>query len=627
MLKLNEIYNEDCLVGMKKIDDNSIDAIITDPPYGISFMNRKWDYEVPSIEIWKECLRVLKPGAHLLAFAGTRTQHRMAVNIEDTGFEIRDIIAWIYGSGFPKSLSIGKAVNSLETKEWSNIGKALDNLEISAIIEVWKRNSNNVKIVETQSEKNQIEIGICMPKSGFAQVNVVGNGNQESSSLLVSFAEQNLNEAQAINTKINTALLSVEAEIRQLQNNVKSVEQQSQNQNHKSWLIFTAECDVKEWLNENTEVNHKVDEALKTLRGNKKYSSEEITNVLCVVLTDILKLTILNQSKTFQNLDTIQKMEGVSVTNVIITEYITENLISNTVAILKSKAVDMLQGNEREIIEIKQHAKKDFKDNLYAQDPSNRNNEKVFGYGEEVLTKGTSEWEGWGTALKPAMELISLCRKPISEKTIAENVLKWGTGGLNIDECRIPLSNNDKEMYINKYFDKNGIAYKQNVKSNFYGQVKEGTLVSNFKGRFPANVIHDGSDEVLAGFPDTTSGKLLTHHKRNNSKSWFTGDEIKGSYGDSGSAARFFYCAKASKAERGEDNNHPTVKPLALCQYLLKLISKENYIVLDPFLGSGTVAVACLQNNRNYIGFEIDEAYFTIAEKRIKDAKMQLKLF
>lgn len=289
----------------------------------------------------------------------------------------------------------------------------------------------------------------------------------------------------------------------------------------------------------------------------------------------------------------------------------------------------MLQGNEREIIEIKQHAKKDFKDNLYAQDPSNRNNEKVFGYGEEVLTKGTSEWEGWGTALKPAMELISLCRKPISEKTIAENVLKWGTGGLNIDECRIPLSNNDKEMYINKYFDKNGIAYKQNVKSNFYGQVKEGTLVSNFKGRFPANVIHDGSDEVLAGFPDTKSGSSGKGSSTKVGGMFGSGNPVTSEFrpADSGSAARFFYCAKASKAERGEDNNHPTVKPLALCQYLLKLISKENYIVLDPFLGSGTVAVACLQNNRNYIGFEIDEAYFTIAEKRIKDAKMQLKLF
>ena len=97
-----ELFNEDCLKAMRKMPDNSVDSIVTDPPYGLSFMGKKWDYDVPSEEIWRECLRVLKPGGHLLAFAGTRTQHRMAVRIEDAGFEIRDMIAWVYGSGFPK---------------------------------------------------------------------------------------------------------------------------------------------------------------------------------------------------------------------------------------------------------------------------------------------------------------------------------------------------------------------------------------------------------------------------------------------------------------------------------------------------------------------------------------------
>ncbi len=95
----------DCLEVLQSMEDNSIDSIVTDPPYGLSFMGRKWDYAVPSVDIWAECLRVLKPGGHLLAFAGTRTQHRMAVNIEDAGFDIRDMIAWVYGSGFPKGKS------------------------------------------------------------------------------------------------------------------------------------------------------------------------------------------------------------------------------------------------------------------------------------------------------------------------------------------------------------------------------------------------------------------------------------------------------------------------------------------------------------------------------------------
>lgn len=105
-----ELHLGDCLEAMRAMADNSVDSIVTDPPYGLSFMGKRWDYDVPSVEIWSECLRVLKPGGHLLAFAGTRTQHRMAVRIEDAGFEIRDMIAWVYGSGFPKSRNVGKDV-------------------------------------------------------------------------------------------------------------------------------------------------------------------------------------------------------------------------------------------------------------------------------------------------------------------------------------------------------------------------------------------------------------------------------------------------------------------------------------------------------------------------------------
>jgi len=117
---VNQLLLGDCLAVLKEMEDNSVDSIVTDPPYGLSFMGKKWDYDVPSVEIWAECLRVLKPGGHLLSFAGTRTQHRMAVNIEDAGFEIRDMIAWVYGSGFPKSHNVGKKV-----KGWDGFGTAL----------------------------------------------------------------------------------------------------------------------------------------------------------------------------------------------------------------------------------------------------------------------------------------------------------------------------------------------------------------------------------------------------------------------------------------------------------------------------------------------------------------------
>jgi site-specific DNA-methyltransferase (adenine-specific) len=122
------LHNGNCLDVLKTMEENSVDSIVTDPPYGINFMGKKWDYDVPSVEIWQECLRVLKPGGYLLAFSGTRTQHRMAVRIEDAGFEIRDMIAWVYGSGFPKSHNVSKAIDKTakdDSKKWEGWGTAL----------------------------------------------------------------------------------------------------------------------------------------------------------------------------------------------------------------------------------------------------------------------------------------------------------------------------------------------------------------------------------------------------------------------------------------------------------------------------------------------------------------------
>ena len=111
------IWHGDRLEVLKTFTDNSIDSVVTDQPYGLAFMGKKWDYDVPAVELWHEVLRVLKPGAHALIACGTRTQHRMAVNIEDAGFEIRDVVSWVYGSGFPKSLNIGKAIDKIQGNE------------------------------------------------------------------------------------------------------------------------------------------------------------------------------------------------------------------------------------------------------------------------------------------------------------------------------------------------------------------------------------------------------------------------------------------------------------------------------------------------------------------------------
>jgi site-specific DNA-methyltransferase (adenine-specific) len=118
-----EIHNSECLAHMRTMEDNSVDAIVTDPPYGMNFMGKKWDYDVPSVEIWQECLRVLKPGGHMLTFAGTRTYHRMVVRIEDAGFEVRDMIAWVFASGMPKSLDVSKAIDKVAGVEREIVGK------------------------------------------------------------------------------------------------------------------------------------------------------------------------------------------------------------------------------------------------------------------------------------------------------------------------------------------------------------------------------------------------------------------------------------------------------------------------------------------------------------------------
>jgi len=378
------LLNGDCLVKLQELDDNSVDSIVTDPPYGIDFMGKKWDYDVPSVEIWEQCVRVLKPGGYLLAFAGTRTQHRMAVRIEDAGFEIRDMIAWVYGSGFPKS---------------HNISKALD----------------------------------------------------------------------------------------------------------------------------------KVD-----------------------------------------------------------------------------------------------------------------------------ATDDAKKWDGWGTALKPALEPITVARKPLEEKTVAANVLKYGTGAINIDESRIgtepPAPRNAPKKKMNG--------------GKFHSGAEAETEMSHYnptQGRFPANLIHDGSPEVVSQFPNTkaggsVSGKEPSHTGDENANCYGEYNRVAwDSYNDTGSVARFFYCAKTSKkdrndgldafqakatassefrpnhaekAEQGEDgnpygrwtpekNNHPTVKPTDLMRYLVTMVTPKGGTTLDPFMGSGSTGRGAKLGGFNFIGIELDPDYFEIAKARI----------
>jgi len=407
-----------CLELLAEMPDNSVDSIVTDPPYELGFMGKSWDNSgiAYNVELWSQALRVLKPGGHLLAFGGSRTYHRLASAVEDAGFEIRDQIMWLYGSGFPKSLDVSKAIDKAAGAERSRV---------------------------------PFDGGIASGHGNY------GGGNS-------------------------------------------------------------------------VPVKH----------GTKQENSP--------------------------------------------------------------------------------------------------------------ATLEAQQWQGWGTALKPAHEPIVVARKPLIG-TVATNVLTYGTGALNIDGSRV-----GSEETITRGRSAGG-TYELGLNNPQFIQINA--------GRWPANVIHDGSEEVLERFPMTGGGKYKepTARVRNNGVGLGSDDERDGlsnapdNYGDSGSAARFFYCAKASKSERNaglgelpkqeqqgsykfrtdgsldgketepKANIHPTVKPIALMRYLVKLVTPPNGTVLDPFLGSGTTAVAAILEGFNWMGCEMTEDYWPIIEARVAWAEAQPK--
>ncbi len=532
-----ELHCGDCLGVMKDMADNSVDAIVCDPPYGLSFMGKKWDYEVPKIEVWVECLRVLKPGGHLLSFAGTRTQHRMCCNIEDAGFGIRDMIVWVYGSGLPKSLDISKAI---DRKRY----------DMPQILQVTTWINKEVKRAGITYAKILQAFGF---NKGSGQV-----GHWTAITMQSQPAVPTLEQVPMLLALLGLTVNELPADMRQLL-----------------------------WYHNGR----------KRQPGEAWFSREVIG----------------------------EKASGLS------------SGTGNTVGRFTDNR------NERGMVDI-----------------------------TALATDAAKQWDGWGTGLKPAFEPITLARKPISEPTIAANVLKWGTGGINIDGCRVETD--DKldggatggSVSASEGWDRpwrhNTDAVKEKIERDKKQVIKSETL-----GRFPANLIHDGSDEVAGLFPDSKSGAIKQGTKQGfgDSNVYGTSD---GHYSErlasAGSAARFFYCAKASKSDRddglegmetstagemtggrkegsaglnsprsgagrttGGKNHHPTVKPTSLMQYLCRLVTPPDGTVLDPFMGSGSTGRGAVKEGFSFIGIEIDPEYFEIAKKRIEATKSEFALF
>lgn len=424
----------DCLEVLRTLPDGCVDSVVTDPPYGLTggeastrgFMGKAWDGS--GIEyntaMWQEVLRVLKPGGHLLAFAGTRTYHRIATAIEDAGFEVRDMVQWIYGSGFPKS---------------HNISKAIDR-EAGAVREV----------------------------------------------------------------------------------------------------VGTKKVDVG-------------------MQGGNMHAGREV---------DVVDMPVTAPA-----------------------------------------------------------------------------------------TKEAVQWDGWGTALKPANEPICLARRPISEDTIAQNVLKYGTGGLNIEAGRIEATDGYADQW-----DK-PVTTNISIGSYVNGDKLHKVDLSGYKpsGRWPANVIFDEDaaavlDEQTGVTKGRASGYDWDPSGNDNPANILTNIKSGVHYGDKGGASRFFYVAKSSTSERnaGLDdldkkpaggmkgrndgtfgkqvlakNIHPTVKPITLMRYLIKLITPPGGVVLDPFMGSGSTGCAAVLDGFDFVGIEKEAEYMDIARRRIAywTGQVQQRLF
>ena len=533
----------DCLEKLKELDDNSIDSIVTDPPYGLSFMGKDWDKKkatqetksqvvkglgagmkmttlADNIEFEKwvtewsmECMRVLKPGGYMLAFGGSRMYHRLASGVENAGFEVRDQLMWIYGSGFPKSLNIGKGIDK---KGGQNLSWFID------------------YVLEVAEEKN-------------------------------------------ISKKELTMLFP------------------SKNGKPTGWL----------W--------------------NKK-NSQGITLEQYNTLKDFLDLPF-----------------------------------------------DNIEEAEREVIGRG-------KAGLTGGTIANFSGEREF----DITAPATDEakqWEGWGTALKPAHEPIVMARKPLSEKTVVENVLEWGTGGINIEDSRIKYDENNKPIPQLAQ----GKTQVNSSKTMFDGQSlnkskTEAVIGGSLEGRFPANVIFDEEAGKILDEQSgiTKSGDFTQKGQSSNTEQpggWKTSNrEFKVYKGDSGGASRFFYCPKTSKTDRNEGledfedkeglrttgkglsnvirkcpthgksipsgystyecgckfefsddqtvkstkNIHPTVKPTDLMLYLIRLITPKGGTTLDPFMGSGSTGKAAVRGGFDFVGIEMDEEYMEIATARIQ---------
>jgi DNA modification methylase len=462
------VYHGDNRAVLANIDSDSIDSCVTDPPYELGFMGKGWDGSgiAYDTDLWSEVWRVLKPGGHLLAFGGTRTWHRLAVAIEDAGFEVRDSMAWMYGSGFPKSLDVSKAID--------------------------KKRDDREEILRVTGEIARLR-------------DMAGLSNRD------------------LDDAFGFAGMAGHWTSTKSQPTVPTVEQ---------WSKLRDMLSPDEWL----------DAEVWRLNGRKG---------------------TLGESWNMRE-----------ITGQYETPAAAQQWMSN-----------------------------------YGQQADLTTKERR----DKPATPAAEQWQGWGTALKPAFEPVVVARKPLIG-TVAANVQEYGTGALNIDGCRIA---GEVPSVPQPVF---GVA---NGVTDFGSGVGRNGEMSQASGRWPANVILDESQAAeLDRQSGVTSSKAGGASGSNaNPMSWNedNSERERGGHTDTGGASRFFYTAKASKRERPNVDGvaHPTVKPIKLMQYLVRLVTPPGGTILEPFAGSGTTLEAATIEGFNSIGIELTDEYLPLIVQRL----------
>lgn len=532
---ISQIINGDCLEVLKKYPDNHFTSIITDPPYGLSFMGKKWDYEVPSVDIWKECLRVLKPGGTALIFAGSRTQHRMAVNVEDAGFILKDCLMYLYGSGFPKSTRINLVASRYLLKD--------DACQCD------ERKHNN----DHTFPLSKLLYHICKYNGFEEQAEGVSQNVQSVIEKPQDFLDdcpiqcRSYDELPHLLSRVSLTFLQRQEYVQEHNHLILPYDEMDDESLHNlSLALYNALPSMQDYfLPSFCRISYELRKVYEDVNSPSEYLN------ICA-------------SRLVGSLDFSKLIHGDKLVSCILNiPYLVFCLPLSILLMLNSKKYKSIIPQMKICL------------NCF---------------------KLKNKWEGYGTSLKPAYEPVLLAMKP-NDGTYANNALKHGVSGINIEKARIPLQGNCSGFQEQK------------------------------QGRFPSNLILDEE-----------AAKLLDEQTNN--------------------ASRFFYCAKTSKAERNagceeliekdhekshfatsrlndlrmkndqkrvsNHNHHPTVKPLSLMKYLINLIMPPtNGLLLDPFAGSGSTIVAATSLGYDSIGIELQKEYCEIARKRVEHEKQK----